>query len=133
MRKGPGTNNSKFDFAYKGDTYTLKAYAYDKKGNIWYKVDDDGEDGWIYYKYIKTGSSPTPPTPTTTTVRVAHCKEWVNVRTGPGKKYSTFSRKAQLGEEYPLISYDTGTNYAQITYQGQTGYIAKKYIIIVKH
>jgi SH3-like domain-containing protein len=85
LRSGPGTNYQKTWQVYK----YMPFKKIGSKGN-WYKVRDvDGDEHWIYKKLV------------TSRIKCAVVKkEKVNVRSGPGRKYSKNSLS-------PVVKYDS--------------------------
>lgn len=61
---------------------------------------------------------------------IGHCKEWVNVRSGPGAGFGIIG-KAYLGENIELLQWDKGEVWCKVLYNGggNVGWVHGKYII----
>ena len=65
--------------------------------------------------------------------RVGHCKEWVNVRSGPGTDYDVIGR-AYLDEIIELLEWNKGETWCKVLYNNGNalGWIHGRFIIPLK-
>ena len=126
VRSGPGTNYRILGLAPKGAVYTVI-----EKIGAWYKVDFNGKVGYISSRYLAVTVSEQLPQPTSSAPlagqgMVVNCKRSVNVRSGPGTRYSILGY-AQKGAVYTIIS-KAGSWY-KIEFSSRTAYISADFFL----
>ncbi|WP_455542212.1 C40 family peptidase [Intestinibacter sp.] len=112
FRKGPSTSYESLGKLNKGDKV-----EYINTTNSWAQVKYNGQTGYISSKYLST---------TGTKVEYRYITgDSVNVRKGPSTSYASLG-KLNKGDKVEYIS--TSNSWAQIKYNGQTGYVSAQYI-----
>ncbi len=123
VRNGPGTSYSAIGSAPKGATYTVVGQS-----GSWYKIEFGGNVGYVSADYLSLSSTPVAQpsalTPEFGQGTIVNCKYSVNVRSGPGTKYSVIG-SAPKGTAYTIIE-KTGAWYI-IEFNGMTAFISAKY------
>ncbi len=129
VRKGASSSTKAIGAAKKGAVYKMLG----KEGK-WYKIQyTEKTEGYVYYEYVKEGSSTDDPTPTPTPapdssgkiVTVVNCKICVNVRKGPSS-HTTKLGTADKGKQFPYLG--TEGKWDKIQYTDKTvGYIYTEY------
>ena len=114
VRAKASSNAALLGVAKKGETYDVLG----KSGN-WYKIDFDGEDGFVFHTYLRLDGE------SGKTVTVVNCKSWVNVREKASSK-SKILGTAEKGDTYDLLG--KSGNWYKIDYKGRTAYIFHSYI-----
>jgi len=78
-------------------------------------------------------SSSSPPSIAHEQAIIGNCKEWVNVRSGPGIEYDIIG-KAYLGEEIELLQWNNGETWCRIYYNNgnNIGWVQGNFIIPLK-
>ena len=113
VRKGPSTKYALLGVAKKDETYTIE----DISGS-WYKVDFDGEEGWIHTSHMKLSYEGHDAT-------IVNCKTEVNVRKGPGTLFKIIGT-AKKDATYTIK--DFSGSWFEVDFDGQDGWIHKNYI-----
>ena len=116
VRRGPGTNYPILDFAPRGAAYTVI-----EKTGAWYKVELGGRMGYIAARYLTVSALDSGQG------MVVNCKHSVNVRSGPGARYSVI-RSAPRGAVYTVIGKSGG--WYKIEWSGRIGYISADYLSV---
>ncbi|MEA4969817.1 MAG: SH3 domain-containing protein [Candidatus Pelethousia sp.] len=114
VRSRPGTNYPILGFAPRGAAYTVM-----EKVGAWYKVEFEGQVGYISAHYLAVSA------PGAGHGMVVNCNHSVNVRSGPGKMYSILGF-APRGAAYPILK-KAGSWY-QIEFNGRTAYLSADYL-----
>lgn len=84
--------------------------------NGWYKINRNGKDGYVSAKYVKF-------VPTTTDYYVT--ADGLNIRSGAGAAFDVVNTISH-GDKVQVTGTENG--WFKVTYNGQTGYINKKYV-----
>ncbi len=123
VRSGPGTKFSILGVAPKGATYTITGQS-----GAWYKVNLGGIEGYISARYLLVAAQAlNPASPTAEQGTVVNCNHSVNIRSGPGTRYSILGF-APKGSIYTIIE-RTGAWY-KIEFNGNTAYILARYFSV---
>ena len=125
---------------------TLSINLYDGESVI---VRLDAEDGPILFSAtVSPGEAPNPPPtlpadsrprddgnslptgPDGVPAKIGRCREWVNVRSGPGTSHSIVGR-AYLGEAIRLLRWNEDETWGRVIYNnnGNAGWVYQKFII----
>ncbi len=115
VRSGPGTNYPILGFAPRSASYTVM-----EKAGAWYKVEFGGQVGYISSRYLAV------PAPGAGQGMVVNCNHSVNVRSGPGRRYSILGF-APRDAAYTIIA-KSGSWY-KIEFNGHTAYISADYFL----
>jgi uncharacterized protein YgiM (DUF1202 family) len=118
VRSGPGTSYTVIGSAPKGAKYAVLGQS-----GSWYKMDFNGQTGYISTSYLSVTTT-TPPSPTGT---VVNCTTGVNVRSGPGTSYVVIG-SAPKGTTYAVLG-QSGSWY-KIGFNGTTAYISASYFSV---
>ena len=125
VRSGPGASYPSIGVARKGTKYLLIG-----RSGIWYKVSFDGKVGYILASnFAVSPTTPVDPSelPQTEQGMIVNCSRSVNVRSGPGTKYSILG-SAPKGAKYTVIG-RSGSWYI-VAFGDQTGYISAEYFAV---
>lgn len=121
VRRGPGTS-----YGVLGEAQPTNSYVYLGEENGWYCILYQGQEGYVSGNRvtIETGLVPDEygwGDSVYAIVRVTHGNA-LNVRSGPGKKYSSIGQAAP-GSTWDYAGMDDGWNIIYLP-DGQLGYIA---------
>ncbi len=119
VREKASSNSKIIGTADKGSTYEVLG----KSGN-WYKIDYDGEEGYVFHQYVKLSNEEEPIEGKTGTIK---CNTHVNIRE-KATKNSKLLGTAKNGETFTVKG--RSGNWIKIDYKGKTGYVYKSYIKI---
>lgn len=127
IRSGPGLDYRSMGTLKKGASLDyLGKSSVDSRGVLWYKVDYDGDEGWISSKYAhmvdssgKGGAA---------VIVAAYGGSFV--RTGPGLEYKEIGTlyKNKTATYLDEVSYDSrGVKWYRVRFNGQSGWVSSKY------
>ncbi len=119
VRSGPGNSYSVLTVMKSGTTTSNLGTS----GN-WTKVTVNGKTGYVYNKYLTSGSN-APSTPTTSTSKTVYVTaSALNVRSGAGTSYSVIGSLSK-GKAASVVG--TSGNWYKIKYGSGYGYISASY------
>lgn len=119
VRSGPGNSYSVLTVMKSGTTTSNLGTS----GN-WTKVTVNGKTGYVYSKYLTSGSN-APSTPTTSTSKTVYVTaSALNVRSGAGTSYSVIGSLSK-GKSASVVG--TSGNWYKIKYGSGYGYISASY------
>lgn len=119
VRSGPGNSYSVLTVMKSGTTTSSLGTS----GN-WTKVTVNGKTGYVYNKYLTSGSN-APSTPTTSTSKTVYVTaSALNVRSGAGTSYSVIGSLSK-GKAASVVG--TSGNWYKIKYGSGYGYISASY------
>lgn len=119
VRSGPGNSYSVLTVMKSGTTTSSLGAS----GN-WTKVTVNGKTGYVYNKYLTSGSN-APSTPTTSTSKTVYVTaSALNVRSGAGTSYSVIGSLSK-GKAASVVG--TSGNWYKIKYGSGYGYISASY------
>lgn len=117
VRSGPGTNYSILGVAPKGAKYDITGQI-----GEWFRVNFMGTEGYISARYFEQASQENSPI--TGQGTIVNCNVSVNIRSGPGTRYSILGL-APKGASYTITG-QSGAWY-KIDFGGKVGYISADY------
>ena len=122
VRTGPSTDYEILGVAHAGDTFTATEVA----SNGWFKIDYNGQEGWISGKFSEKvdGSTPQPPATQDGQFEVVVSADTLNVRTGPSTDYGKIGSLTG-GTKVTVLGESNG--WYKIDYNGQEGWISGAY------
>lgn len=121
FRSGPGTSHSILGTYSTGTTMTVTGEQGD-----WYKVNYNGQDGYVYKTYLTLGtSSSTGETVTDVPDITASVISPVHMRSGPATSYTS---QRVLGTGTNVTITGSTDKWYRVTYNGAEGYIFKTYL-----
>ena len=117
LRTGAGTGYPSLTKVTKGSTVTVLDNT-TQKG--WWKVNFNGQEGYISAQYLKISSvsAAVPPKETKETVTIRNTV----LRTGPSRSYDLVT-KIEPGEPVTILDVNFSKTWAPASYNGLTGYI----------
>ena len=119
VRSGPGNSYSVLTVMKSGTTTSNLGTS----GN-WTKVTVNGKTGYVYNKYLTSGSN-APSTPTTSTSKTVYVTaSALNVRSGAGTSYSVIGSLSK-GKAASVVG--TSGNWYKIKYGSGYGHISASY------
>ena len=119
VRSGPGNSYSVLTVMKSGTTTSSLGTS----GN-WTKVTVNGKTGYVYNKYLTSGSN-APSTPTTSTSKTVYVTaSALNVRSGAGTSYSVIGSLSK-GKAASVVG--TSGNWYKSKYGSGYGYISASY------
>lgn len=123
VREKASSKSKLLGTADKGDTYDVLGLF----GN-WVKIDFDGQDGFVYKKYIRVEGVPSDTEVSGKVGKIVNCKTCVNVREDATSK-SKLLGTAKKGKTFKVLA--TAGSWVKIQYTSDTeGYVYKTYIKI---
>ena len=114
VRSGPDTTYDILGIARTGDTLTATGLVDGK----WYRVSYNGKDGYVNRNYVSVQDFSLVSDQTSKVEIVSKA----NIRSGPGTSY-TILGVADVGATLTVTGY-TGSNWYEVNYNGETGYVA---------
>lgn len=135
VRAGPSTGDPIIAFARPGEEYPITGRSED---GDWWRIDLNGEDGWIYAPSVEavnaadvpvvTAAQPIPPTPTPPPTAGAdgaslRIRTAMNVRNGPGTNFSVIGT-AQAGEVYTVTGKNGAGSWWRIDFNRRMGWVS---------
>lgn len=120
VRSGPGSSYSVLTVMKKGTTTSQLGTS-----GSWAKVTVNGKTGYVYSKYLTSGSSSSSTTPSTTSSKTVYITaSALNVRSGPGTSYGVVGGLSK-GKSATVVG--TSGSWYKIKYGSGYGYISSKY------
>lgn len=121
VREKASSKSTLLGTADKGNTYDVLGLF----GN-WVKIDFDGEEGYVYKKYIRVEGVPSDTPVSGKVGKIVNCKTKVNVREDATSK-SKLLGTAKKGKTFKALAIEG--NWVKIQYKSDTeGYVFKKYV-----
>jgi uncharacterized protein YgiM (DUF1202 family) len=120
VRSGAGTDSNVLGVAKTGDSLTITGLVDGK----WYRVSYDGQEGYVNRNYIKVSSFALVADKSGT----ATVKTRANVRSGPSTDYEILG-VAEVDETLTITGL-TDSNWYQVSYNDQVGYIAANLVTV---
>ncbi len=130
VRNGIGTTNSIIYQLTDGSEVSITGRGYDQSGDLWYRIDINGSNGYVYGDYVKVGANSGSDSSMTAGGTVSGT--YVNVRSGAGTGYGVVT-VASGGENVQISAktYDSNGNlWYKITINGSIGYMISDYITL---
>ncbi len=130
VRSGPGTSYKSIGSLAKGKTFTIKGKVQDISGTWWYTLSYNGKTGYVSSKYVKTSSTSSGVTSVSNTTGTVTASDGLNVRSGPGTKYSRIGG-LDKGKTFTITGKaqdSSGTWWYRLTFSGKTGYVSSQYV-----
>ena len=126
IRSGPGTS-----YDVVGSLKKAASVNTYESTDGWYKIKYDGKTAYISAKYTSTkapsdtsNSSSSPDSSNTATKKVYVTASLLNIRSGPGTRYSAVG---SLKEGSAVATYGSTNGWYKIKHNGETAYISAKY------
>lgn len=130
VRSTPDTDNSPIGKLYKNDTVTIIS----QENNGWYKINYNGQVGYVSNDYIEVENNVTPDYRTTCTSKTGKvvglsAGDTLNVRSLPNTS-GTILSKLSLNTTVKITGEESNGWY-RIEYNSQEGFVSGKYIEVV--
>lgn len=125
VRTGPASYHSVIGGVLNGTTLNVIGVE-----NGWYKINHNGQTGYVSSEYVKfvKGGTPNPPAPEKPSAVTGEYYVTVpalNVRSGEGTNYKVMGALSK-GQKVQVLSDNHG--WSKINYNGQTGYVGSSYL-----
>ncbi|MEZ7892157.1 MAG: SH3 domain-containing protein [Candidatus Wallbacteria bacterium] len=120
VRSGPGTNYDVIGKLYNGNNVDIL-----EESGGWYKINYNGQTGWICGKYVSTGAAAASVSPSKLGSVSVSGSSYLNVRSGPGTDNSVIG-KLYSGDSVTILEESGG--WYKINYNGQEAWVCGKYV-----
>lgn len=135
VRKTPNLNGKYMGGVNKGDVLDYQGQSStDDRGVIWYKVEYEGEDGWVSSRYSELTNSVSLPDFSFTTQYVKADDGNCNVRSTPnlnGTDLGTMKKGEKAEYLGSSSTDDRGVVWYKVSWNGKTGWVSSRYASIV--
>ena len=123
VRRGASASSDVMGYLLNGQAVSIKGET-----SGWYKIDFNGQDGYVSKEYIQKGSVQTSTASHITsggTGKVVNVSSHLNIRSGAGTGYSIVG---SLSNEETVNILEKSDSWYHISHNGITGYVSVEYL-----